>query len=273
MSRRPGGNAHEQFEELAVGYALHALEPQDEMRFTAHLASCAACERAVRDHVETLGQLAYAAPAVEPPPAVLEGIRAAVGAGTGPALSGPPTDGTGSTTDDVPDLAAARRRRDAVVVRRSWLLSGAAAAIAMVLGLGAWNVVLQNDRAEQAARGDRLASVVETLERRDTRTVQLADFDGDVRAVVVAHGQQMSLVVDGLEPNSEDTVYVLWGQNREGEVRALSTFDVTEGGLDVLQGMPLQVSVEDLTALMVTHEEGRTAPEQTEQPVVVAGSV
>ncbi|HWH30433.1 MAG TPA: anti-sigma factor [Mycobacteriales bacterium] len=269
MSPARGGEAHALFEELAVGYALHALEPQDEVRFTAHLASCAACERAVHEHVDTLAQLAYAAPAAEPPPAVLEGIRAAVradaDADAGAALPQP--------APGVADLSTARRRRDAVVVRRSWLLSGAAAAVALVLGLGAWNVVLQNDRDEQAARGDRLASVVETLERPDTRTVRLADFDGRVRAVVVAHGQQMSLVVDGLDRNPEDTVYVLWGQNREGDVRALSTFDVTGEDLDVLRGMPLQVPVEDLTALMVTHEEGRTAPERTEQPVVVAGSV
>ncbi|MFP5219958.1 MAG: anti-sigma factor domain-containing protein [Actinomycetes bacterium] len=267
MSRSPrGGDAHTTYEELAVGYALHALEPQDELRFTTHLASCAACERAVREHADTLAQLAYAAPAVEPPPAVLEGIRAAVRADVGPAVRDQP--GAGAA-----DLGAARRRRDAVVVKRSWLLSGAAAAVALVLGLGAWNVVLQNERDRQAARVDSLAAVVETLERRDTRTVRLADFDGEVHAVVLAHGQEMSLVVDGLEPNPEDTVYVLWGQNREGDVRALSTFDVTSDDLDVLRGMPLQVPVEDLTALMVTHEKGRTAPERTEQPVVVAGSV
>ena len=269
MSRsRSGGDAHAVFEELAVGYALHALEPQDELRFTTHLASCAACERAVAEHTDTLAQLAYAAPAAEPPPALLEGIRAAVRADAGPAVPDPP-----SVPEPVADLATARRRRQAVAVPRSWLTAGAAAAVALVLGLGAWNAVLQNDRDAQVARGDRLASVVETLERRDTRTVRLADFDGEVRAVVVAHGQQMSLVVDGLDRNPEDTVYVLWGQSRDGDVRALGTFDVTAEGLDVRQDMPLQVPVEDLSALMVTHEKGRTAPESTEQPVVVAGSV
>lgn len=268
MSRsRSGGDAHSAFEELAVGYALHALEPQDELRFSTHLTSCAACERAVREHTDTLAQLAYAAPAAEPPPALLEGIRSAVRADVGPAVPDEP-----SPSRPVTDLAAARRRRE-VSVPRGWLTAGAAAAVALVLGLGAWNVVLQGDRDEQASRGDRLAAVVETLERRDTRTVRLADFDGEVQAVVVAHGQQMSLVVDGLRRNPDDTVYVLWGQSRDGDVRALGTFDVTADGLDVLQDMPLQVPVEDLSALMVTHEKGRTAPASTEQPVVVAGSV
>ena len=94
-----------------------------------------------------------------------------------------------------------------------------------------------------------------------------------MQAVVIAHGQQMSLVVDRLAPNTEDTVYVLWGQSRTGEGRALSTFDVSAEGLDVLRGMPLQVPLDDLSAIMVTHEQGRTPPDQTEEPVLVAGSV
>jgi hypothetical protein len=277
---RPEAGDHEVFDELAVGYALHALEPEDELRFTAHLATCATCERSLAEHVDTLGQLAYDVPPAVPPPAVLDGIRAAVAAEGGRATAdrGPetthaaPDPAPGSTAPD-DELARARRRREPVPVQRSWLLAGAAAVVSLVLGLGAWNAVLQSDRADQIARGDRLAQTVETLERPDARTVRLADFDGNVMAVVIAHGQQMSLVVDGLAPNPSDTVYVLWGQNRSGEVRALSTFDVSSDGLDVLPGMPLQLSIDELATLMVTHEHGRTPPEQTEEPVLVAGSV
>lgn len=260
--RRPAAD-HVGFEELAVGYALHALEPEDELRFGAHLAGCTACAAAVAEHEETLAGLAESS-AAEPPPSVLEGIRAGVAAsGRRSAPELPP----------VLDLDLARRRRAAVVVRRSWLLSGAAAVMVVVLGLGAWNTVLRGDLDEQQERTQTLAATVEALETRDARTVQLADFDGDVQAVVIAHGQQMSLVVDGLEANEEDTVYVLWGQTASGEVRALSTFDVATDRLDVLNGMPLQLPLEELDALMVTQEQGRTPPEQTQQPVLVAGSV
>jgi anti-sigma-K factor RskA len=272
----PEAGDHEVFDELAVGYALHALEPEDELRFTAHLASCATCERSLAEHVDTLGQLAYDVPPAAPPPAVLDGIRAAVAAEGGRATtgSGPVPDlPSRGPADPDDELARARRRREPVPVQRSWLLAGAAAVVSLVLGLGAWNAVLQTDRAEQIARGDRLEQAVEALEQPGARTVQLADFDGNIMAVVIAHGQQMSLVVDGLAPNPDDTVYVLWGQNVSGEVRALSTFDVPAEGLDVLAGMPLQLSIDELDTLMVTHEHGRTPPAQTQEPVLVAGSV
>ena len=46
--------SHERFEELAVGHALAALEPEDEQTFLLHLRGCAACERAVAANSETL---------------------------------------------------------------------------------------------------------------------------------------------------------------------------------------------------------------------------
>ncbi len=66
------------FEELAAGHALHALEPEDEQLFRTHLSGCARCERALDEHAAALAQLAYAPDAAEPPPSLLEGIRAGV---------------------------------------------------------------------------------------------------------------------------------------------------------------------------------------------------
>jgi anti-sigma-K factor RskA len=253
---------HEQLEELAVGYVMHALEPEEEARFTAHLASCAACERAVREHEETLAELAHAAPAVDPPPAVLEGIRAAIA----------PEHLDRGAEAPAADLSS-RRDRQVVVVERRWLLAAAAAVSAVVLGLGGWAAVLQGDRAAQTARGDRLAQAVAALESPDARAVRLAGDDGRVQAVVVAAGGRLSVVVDGLEPNPEGTVYVLWGQDRSGDVRAVAAFDVPRTGLDVLPGGSTEVPIEELQVLMVTRERGSTAPAQAEAPVIVSGSV
>ncbi|MCW2615123.1 MAG: putative transrane anti-sigma factor, partial [Frankiales bacterium] len=69
---------HALYEELAAGHALHALEPGDEELFLAHAHGCARCERAAEDHRATLTHLAYAVDAPEPPPSLLEGIRAGV---------------------------------------------------------------------------------------------------------------------------------------------------------------------------------------------------
>lgn len=262
-----GSDPHGTFEELAVGYALSALEPDEQARFAAHLSSCARCERDVAQHGATLADLAYAAPAVEPPPSLLEGIRAGVRA------EGRPTSAADWSPPAPPVELAERRRRSSVQVRRSHLLVSAAAAAALLLGLGGWNAALQRDNAEQGERVASLATAVKALESEDTRTVRLASPEGDVLAVAVVQGEQMSLVVDGLEPNPADTVYVLWGQSRYGDVRAVGTFDVDRGDLNVLNGMRLEPGVGELTALMVTHEQGRTPPAMSEQPVVVSGAV
>lgn len=262
--RDPGQDPHLPFEELAVGYALSALEPEEQSRFTAHLGACARCERAVAEHRDTLAQLAYAAPAVEPPASLLEGIRAGLrDDSAAPATVEPPAR----------DELAERRRRRLVQVPRAHLLTSAAAVVVLLLGLGVWNAALQRDNAETGARAESLAAAVQALEEPGTRTVRLATEEGDVKAVAVLQGEQMSLVLDGLEPNEDDTVYVLWGQTSYGDVRAVGTFDVHREDLDVRHGMRLEPGVGDLAALMVTHEQGRTAPAMTTQEVLVAGTV
>jgi anti-sigma factor RsiW len=67
--------SHGEFEELAAGYVLGALEPDDEHAFQRHLGGCAACEANVRELETVAGELAYAAPPVDPPDTLWAGIR------------------------------------------------------------------------------------------------------------------------------------------------------------------------------------------------------
>jgi anti-sigma-K factor RskA len=256
---------HAGFEELAVGYALHALEPDEELRFTAHLSSCNDCAGAVAEHERTLAELALSLPQEEPPAAVLQALRSATA--QVPAA-------VRTLREGVVPLAAARSRRAPKVaqVRRSWLLSGAAAVTAAVLGLGLWGAGLQGDLDAETTRADALAAVVETLETPGARTVQLADGDGTVRLVAVGGSDRLRLAVDGLTPNAEDTTYVLWGRTDAGEVVALGAFDVPTEELTV-QEVGLARPLDQLDALMVTHERGRTVPPSTDQPVLVLGRI
>lgn len=273
QQRQPAAaDPHQPFEELAVGHALSALEPEEESQFLAHLGACARCERAVADHQATLAHLAHAAPTPEPPPSLLEGIRAGIRAeprGVAPGWRPAPA---AAAPEQVVNLGERRRRRS-IPVRRSHLLTSVAAVAALLLGLGGWNASLQRDNGEQSSQLDSMASAVRALESPDTRTVRLTSPEGDVKAVAVMQGEQMSLVVDGLAPNAGETVYVLWGQSSYGDVRAVGTFDVAMTELEVLDGMRLEPSIGDVTALMVTHEKGRTPPAMTTQPVVARGDV
>lgn len=258
-------DAHARFEELAAGHALRALEPEDEQLFVAHLVGCARCERDLAEHEATLTHLAYAPDAAEPPPGLLDGIRAGV-----------LTSGRDASFPDPVSpvsLEDARRRRDASRVRRAATWIGVAAAAALVVSLGAWNSSLRQERSEQVAWSDRLASAVGQLRDPSTDAVPLEGEDGEVVAVALVRGSDMSLVVDGLPVNQDGTTYVLWGESRYGDRRAVGAFDVRESGLDVLEGMQLQASVSDVTRFMVTREKGDAAPPIPTLPVLASGDV
>lgn len=277
----PGGAAHEQYAELAAGYALSALEPAEEQHFLAHLAGCARCEQDVREHTETMAHLAYAADAPEPPVELLDNIRAAVlasGRGASFAFGAADANADGiapdhnQTTPAPVSLADARHRRTARLRRGSQLV-GAAAAAALVLGLGVWNSDLRTQSDNQRTRSDALvAAVVNELGVDDTRPVSLRDGDGRAVAVALVHGADMAVLHDGLAVNAPDTTYVLWG--RVGvEMRAVGAFDVTGDEAAVTRGLRLPGDIGGLSELMVTQEQGRVAPRVPGAPVLASGTI
>jgi len=57
-------------QELAAGYALGALDPDDQQRIDDHLASCKACERVIAQALRTASMLPFTSTLASPPPAV-----------------------------------------------------------------------------------------------------------------------------------------------------------------------------------------------------------
>ena len=256
--------AHEFYEELAVGHALSALEPEDEQLFLAHLPGCALCERDIAEHLETMGHLAYGVEAAEPPASLLSSIRKGV-------LH---SDRESSFPAPISLDAARRRRLVPRDRRRTAVRTGIAAAAALVVGLAAMNTSLQHDNQQQTAWGQRLASTVRVLEDSGSKSVPLAGPDRSVQAVAVLHGSSVSLVVDGLAPNDKrSSTYVLWEVSRFGDKRAVGTFDVSKSGLDVVGGLQLHSGPGAVQSLAVTREASRTAPHLSTRPAIVAGDV
>lgn len=262
-----GPDDHVRFEELAVGHALSALEPEDEQVFVQHLASCTACQRDVREHQKALALLALSAEPVEPPPSVLEGIRA----GTAADGRSRPSPTPEHRPQEVTSLAAARERRAGRTARTvPWV--GAAAAAALVLSLGAWNLALRSDRDASEQYGDRLAAAVRDLARPDSANVPLESAaDGSVVAVAVVQDSDVSLVVDGLEPNGRGTSYVLWAQDATGGVRPVGAFDVEQSQVDVVQDLPVEGGVASVARYLVSQEQGDEAPATPSGDVVASG--
>lgn len=260
--------AHEVYEELAVGYALSALEPADEQAFLSHLPSCAGCERALAVHVDTLAHLAYDAPDLAPPTSVLQGIRAGVQAsGRAGALPAPAQVGS---------LADARRRRltRRTLLKRGTAITSVAAGIVMVVALVVSNRALQERGAQSSALNSRLSGAVTASMLDGATRVPLAGHEASMQGVALLKGDDVQLVVAGLAPNDRSrSTYVLWERSRMGAVRSLGTFDVTSTSADVVQGLHLDHGTAALASLVVTREKGRRAPATTTQPAVLAGEL
>ena len=150
----PAADDHDSWDELAVGWALHALEPEDETLFAAHLADCPGARRPSPRPSEVMAAMAGDLPPAEPS----EGLRDAAarrGGGDRAAAAAPPRGRAAPAAAGVaaPTPPAAAGDLDvraplplrAVDGRPAWrrVLPTAlvAAAVAAVLSLGAWNVV------------------------------------------------------------------------------------------------------------------------------------
>jgi len=71
-------SGHGEWDALAVGWAMSALDPEDEAIFLPHLATCDQCARTVAETTRTVGEIAFAVPAEEPPPALRGRLMSAV---------------------------------------------------------------------------------------------------------------------------------------------------------------------------------------------------
>jgi anti-sigma-K factor RskA len=195
--------SHSEYEELAAGYVLGALEPDDEHVFQRHLGGCEACEANVRELEAVAGELAYAVPPVDPPDTLWAGIRREIQpeAARRPTVPRPAT----------PDAGARGRGRG----RR--LLPGlaAAAAILLVVVLSLWNLNLRDENATYRDRVTALERATELANDPNAALVTLDDSPGPqgARAAVIASSLQDRgvLIVENLPPLAQDRVYELWG--------------------------------------------------------------
>ena len=265
MSTTRLGRGHDEgFEELAVGWALHALEPEDADAFLPHLAGCARCREIVDETTEVMADLATAAPSAAPPPGLGERLRAEV--------ARTPQDAPAERPEPVPPRAPARPSPAAgpsavpsglpagvPVPRRRWTSVLVAAAVAAVVGLGAWSAVLLGDRNEARDLAAAEAVMVEELLRPGPATVVPVNDDGQTVATLLAREDGVQVVSHALAPNDRDAeTYVLWGLD-QGTPKALGTFDVEGTGLE-LRTMETE-GADDFPSYGISIEPGRQAPE------------
>jgi anti-sigma-K factor RskA len=294
--RAARGHDHATFDELAVGWALHALEPEDEAVFARHLPDCARCARTVAETFEVMGAMATDLPAAEPSPELRDRLRAAVeqteqlpalpdlavpadaddaGLPVARAVAGPPRPSPARRATGFPFYEPRQQSgpTGAPTWRRMMPSALVAAAVAAILALGSWAVVLGDQRQQaQTAVAEQSAIMNSLLQAGHATIAPVADRDGHTVATVVARNGQVQVVTTGLSiNNSARSTYVVWGMQDDSPV-ALGTFDVVSPQTDLRTVGSDSTGLDGYNAYAISLEPGRQAP-TTPSDVIANGQV
>ena len=245
---------HSDFEQLAAGYVLGALEPDDEHLFQRHLGGCPECEANVRDLEEVAGTLAYAAPPADPPETLWASIRREI-----------------RTQPRRVEAPPARPRR-----RASPLLAGlaAAAAIVVVAALSLWNLSLRNQNAAYRQQVAALEQAARLLNEPDLAKATLTGAAGEAQATVLAAAAQDRgvLIVENLPPLQRGKVYELWGIPDRGRGRPQKALVFVPLRRQGVQARAFQVPVGPGTVFAITEEPGPQGSDQPTTQPILAGA-
>ena len=286
--QQPGReDEHRVWDELAVGWALHALEPEDETLFAAHLRTCDRCRQTVADTAEVMAALAADLPQAEPSDALRDRLRTAVEETEqvrraelpeAPVARPPverPTPVPLGGASPYGNLRAPLPPRH-VDLRPSWrrVLPTAlvAAAVAAVLALGAWNVVVTGDRDAARTTAAEQSQVIDSLLQPGRAAIAPLTENGETVATVVARDGQVQVLAEGLPVNDETSqTYVVWGMAAESPV-AIGTFDVVTPQMDLRTVGSTATGLDEFSAYAISIEPGRQAP-TTPSEIVATGQV
>lgn len=279
--------AHVEWDELAVGWALRALEPDDEDRFSAHLGSCGRCRASVQDSGRVLTSLVEQLPQQSPSPELRSRLLAEI-AKTRRAPDARPVQ---QPEPELPDgelidfataghRSIARGSRSVSSSRARWTrvstLVAAAAAVLVIAGLGIWNLNLQTDRDNATSvAADRGEILQDLTAAGEVNMTPLRDGDGQSVATLVIGSSRAMVMTNGLAVNDRgDQIYVLWGLQEAGEQpQALGTFDVVDSELDMRTLGSTVAGLDTFNGYAVTLESGRRAPDAPTLPMVATGQV
>jgi anti-sigma-K factor RskA len=245
---------HTEWDELAAGYALNALTPDEESAFTAHLETCEACQAAVDDHVFVAAQLgAIAMSDVQLETPSWSSIRSSVV--DAPQDAGSDVNRMPASVADVVDLSD-RRRRYATSRR----VLAAAAAVVVIAGGGivAW-------RAQSG--GDTTARCGTTA---GCHTVALASASGARAASLTVQGDVITMLPTGMKPAPTGSEYVLWQLPADGRPIAVKVFTAT--GKGVVAKATTGVAYADTTAFAVSEERSGPVPAKPTTPLLASGT-
>jgi hypothetical protein len=250
-------------EELAVGWAMHSLEPDEEAVIRDHLPNCPTCQRTVRSTQEVLAGIGGSVRQEQPPPRLrarlmeeIEHIPQDVPATHHPRHAAP-----------VPLRRPQHRRRTGRV-----LLAAAAALVVLAGGgyLGVRVNQLSNEVTASQTRTNELNKALSLAADPSTNRAVLRTGSGDEVAIVLSNPTSGAVMPMHLKPNDSGHVYVVWGASTKAPV-PLAVFDVRAGSTDP-QLLSWGADAHKHTKFAVSLEPGRSAPPNPSE-VLAGGQV
>lgn len=284
--------------DLAPGFVLGALSPDEASAVRAHLATCA------QEHAEFAelgGVVPYLADSVDPvePPAGLRsrllaaaaaerpggvaresaaGLTAAERPGASPVVA-EGREGA-APTSPIPFPSAGNREQRAAARmsgRGAWILR--IAAVLAIAVLGAWNLQLQSrlsgvegDLAAAQAYRAAVTAVLNAAAQPGAQSGFLAAADPGSQAtgLVAASGGSVILAVQNLAPTTGSQVYEAWVIVGDSAPVPLGGFEVGLGGTGVFRGSTALAASGAIFALTLEPARGATTPTL---PVLTLGTI
>jgi hypothetical protein len=236
-----GADTHEFWDELAAGYALHALEPDEELEFTTHLVECDRCRAMLDEHELVAAQLGSLADADDIAAPSWQRIRAGVVADAPPVV----------------DLAARRRRPLA-----GRLLATAAAVVVLAgVGVAGWQLT---DGGSQQSPG--FAAIDDCEQASDCVTIRL-QVEGQSPAALLVRDGNARMVPTGLAQPPADHAYALWQLPRDGRPVLMTEMEQVPSGPS--DPVALTLPYDDTAAFAVSLEPVNVVPEKPTQVLAV----
>ena len=223
--------------ETTVGYALHALEPDEEQEVLEHLPTCPPCRELLRETTAVTSMFALAVADAEPPAGMRDRLLAAATADdavtggrvldrtvrpdtestTGPRRSTSSRPGTGRPDAGRPGPGRPGAGRPAAAPgrgrgRRRWVPVLVAAAVLGIVLASVRVLMPSTENPSTSIAQQQAQQIVREVEARDPASTEatMRTADGTAIGVVVADMSSTRLVPIGLAPASPGQNYVLW---------------------------------------------------------------
>lgn len=278
---RLGGLTCTEVLDLAPGFVLGALEPDEMAAVRLHLAACPEAHAEVLELGSVVPALFEAVEITEPSAGLRGRILEAARAGRDASSAATPTIAAAErdaslTPIAIPSIGTSRpaqgpRRFDGQGLRPAWIAVGLAAVLAVV-ALGSWNLQLRSEADALGAYRDGVLQVLDLAAAPGGQLAVLSDPDHRTTASGIAgvgSDGRVAVVMRDLMPTAGAQVYEVWLVGADGAPLPIGGFAVGSAGTAAFTTTATGTAEGVVVALTLEPGPGATTPTM---PLVAAGT-